>query len=87
MTAKVGAKGQVVIDKEIRDRLGVRPGWIALQRLVDDHVEISFVPPEHHRSLKGSLAPYMNFRIPGDDALEEAIARAWDAVADEAITD
>ena len=26
MTHKVGAKGQVVIPKEIRDRIGIRPG-------------------------------------------------------------
>jgi antitoxin PrlF len=26
MTRKVGAKGQVVIPKEIRDRIGIRPG-------------------------------------------------------------
>lgn len=87
MGTKVGAKGRVVIEKAIRDRLGVEPGWIALQHLVDDRVEIRFIPPGHHRSLKGSLAPYTGVCIEGDDALEEAIARAWDAVADEEIAD
>ena len=33
---KVGSKGQVVIAKEIRDELGIQPGWLALQRVVDD---------------------------------------------------
>jgi len=42
---KVGEKGQVVIDKTIRDRLGIGPGWLAIQRLVDNHVEIYFVGP------------------------------------------
>ena len=42
MANKVGTKGQIVIDKRIRDSLGIEPGWIALQTLVDDHVEIYF---------------------------------------------
>ena len=55
----VGRKGQIVIAKGIRERLGVEPGWIALQRLANDHVEVYFVPPEHERSLKGSLAQHV----------------------------
>ena len=47
--------GQVVIAKEIRDRLGIAPGWVALQRVVDDHVELYFLPPERRESLKGTL--------------------------------
>ena len=45
MRHKVGPKGQVVIKKEIRDKLGVEPGWEALQFLVNDHVEVYFLPP------------------------------------------
>ena len=61
---KVGEKGQVVIDKAIRDRLGIGPGWLAIQRIVDNHVEIYFVTPEHNRSLAGSLAPNTNVHLP-----------------------
>jgi bifunctional DNA-binding transcriptional regulator/antitoxin component of YhaV-PrlF toxin-antitoxin module len=64
----VGHKGQVVIAKEIRDRLGVEPGWLALQRLVGDHVELYFLPPEHRESLKGSLAKHIKRKVsPGDE--------------------
>jgi AbrB family looped-hinge helix DNA binding protein len=59
MANVVGQKGQVVIEKEIRDKLGVKPGWIALQMIKDNHVEIYFVPPEHNRSLMGSLRKYV----------------------------
>ena len=34
MAYMVGIKGQVVIAKEIRDRLGIEPGWLTLQRLL-----------------------------------------------------
>ena len=58
MTCTVGDQGEIVIEKELRDQLGIRPGWIALQRLVDNRIEIQFTPPVHDKSLKGSLAEY-----------------------------
>lgn len=78
MEYKVGPKGQVVIDKSIRDQLGVQPGSLAVQRLVDDHVEIYFLPPPHNRSLKGSLAKYAEGRPLPEAAFHEATERAWE---------
>jgi hypothetical protein len=69
---KVGLKGQVVIAKDIRQQLGVRPGWLAIQRVVDDHVELYFVPPEQTTSLKGSLAPFTKVRVPPGAAWDQA---------------
>jgi len=48
---RVGAKGQVVISKPTRDLLDIRPGFEALEQVVDDHVEIRFIPPPQERSL------------------------------------
>jgi AbrB family looped-hinge helix DNA binding protein len=80
--AKVGAKGQVVINKEIRDRLGVEPGWIAVQRVVGDHVEIRFLPPKHRRSLKGLLSPYVDRSLADSESWDRARETAWkDAVS------
>jgi bifunctional DNA-binding transcriptional regulator/antitoxin component of YhaV-PrlF toxin-antitoxin module len=77
MAHVVGPKGQVVISKEIRDRLGVERGWIALQRLVNDHVEVHFLPPEHRKSLKGILAKHARARVgPGKD-WDKARETAW----------
>jgi bifunctional DNA-binding transcriptional regulator/antitoxin component of YhaV-PrlF toxin-antitoxin module len=84
MAYLVGSKGQVVIAKEIRDRLGVKPGWVALQRLVGDRVEIYFLPPEHNRSLKGSLSERLQVHIPPGEAWEQARERAWEQAAKEA---
>ena len=75
----VGPKGQIVIAKEIRDRLGVKPGWLALQLLVDDHLEVRFLPPEHNESLAGILAPYI------DEAVTESLAnKDWREISDAA---
>ena len=83
MANVVGQKGQVVIAKEIRDKLGVEPGWLALQSIVDDHVEIYFVPPEHNRSLLGSLAPYTDVVIQPGEEWTKAKEDAWAAAARE----
>ena len=77
----VGQKGQVVIAKEIRDSLGIAPGWVALQRVVDDRVEIRFLPPDHQESLKGTLAPYITRQIPSSEELAEAKEQAWQRAA------
>lgn len=75
MASKVGSKGQVVIEKAIRDALAIAPGSIAVQRQVGDHVEMWFLPPEHDASLMGILAEHVT-RPVSDEALEEAIEAA-----------
>lgn len=82
MANKVGAKGQLVIEKEIRDRLEIETGSLAIQRIVDDHVEIYFLPAEHNRSLKGSLAPYVKQSSRGKD-WAQIKEEAWRAAAEE----
>ncbi len=77
---KVGTKGQIVIEKRIRDELGVEPGWHAIQRVVDGRVVISFVPPPHTESLMGIFANYVT-RTLSNDELEQAIERAADEAA------
>lgn len=81
MAYVVGSKGQIVIAKDIRERLGVEPGWTALQRLVGDHVEVYFLPPEHSRSLKGSLASQLKARVAPGDEWEQARDTAWKSAA------
>ena len=87
MSSKVGEKGQIVIEQEIRDQLRIEPGWIAVQRLVDGHLEVYFLPPEDDRSTAGRLAQSTSVRIPGDEALEEVIARSWETMPDEGLAE
>ncbi len=83
MTYVVGPKGQVVISKVIRDELGVQPGWLALQKLVDGHVELYFLPPEHDQSLAGSLAKYTNVTVGPGEEWTRAREHAWAEAASE----
>ncbi|MBM3946729.1 MAG: AbrB/MazE/SpoVT family DNA-binding domain-containing protein, partial [SAR202 cluster bacterium] len=73
--------GQVVIAKEIRARLGVKPGWAALQRVVGDRVEVISLPPEHNKSLKGTLARYVKHTVAHGAAWDRAREQAWRAAA------
>jgi bifunctional DNA-binding transcriptional regulator/antitoxin component of YhaV-PrlF toxin-antitoxin module len=77
MPNRVGAKGNIVIDKNIRDRLGVKPGWETVQLLQDGYVEVYFLPPVGPDTVFGRL------RVDGasewlkdDDRLHEATDRA-----------
>jgi bifunctional DNA-binding transcriptional regulator/antitoxin component of YhaV-PrlF toxin-antitoxin module len=73
----VGEKGQVVIEKPLREALGVQPGFVTVQTLVNDHLEIRFYPPEHTRSLRGALKKYAT-RVLSTDELREAREKAWE---------
>ena len=50
---KVGEQGEVVIDGRLREELGIGPGWFALQKVVDDRLEVEFLPPDHNESPAG----------------------------------
>lgn len=76
MSSVLGAKGQLVIEKPIREALGLGPGHLSVQRLVEDHVEIRFFPPEHDRSLRGVLAPLVHRKLP-PERWEEVRAAGW----------
>jgi bifunctional DNA-binding transcriptional regulator/antitoxin component of YhaV-PrlF toxin-antitoxin module len=78
MASIVGSRGQITLEKELRDELGIQPGWRVVQRRVDDRVELVFFPPRHRRSLLGALADPSGPSFPDEASLREAIDRAWE---------
>ncbi len=76
----VGSKGQVVITQPIREQLGVGPGWLTVQRIVGDHVELHFIPPPHRASLKGALSGHLE-RTVSEEEWERARDEAWASLA------
>ena len=76
MGHRVGTKGQVVIAKEIRDRLGIEPGAETVQTIVDGHVELHFIPKRGRKSLRGALAKYVTHPV-SDEQLREWRQEAW----------
>ena len=81
MSTTVGTKGQITIEKQIRDALGVKPGWRAIQSVENGRAVILFRPPKHNRSLAGILADKTNVRFETNEDLEAAIELAWEEAA------
>ena len=79
---KVGEKGEIVIGEELREKLGIGPGWRAYQFVEDGHLIIYFRPPDDGKPLAGSLSKYVNEsnRIGDDewgDEFHKITEKAW----------
>jgi AbrB family looped-hinge helix DNA binding protein len=80
MTSTVGERGQVTIEKAIREELGVYAGDQAVQRVENGRVIIEFVPAPHRRSLAGALRHKV--RPVADDGDWEAVRARADSMPD-----
>jgi hypothetical protein len=81
MASQVSTRGQITIDRAARRALSVRPGMIAVQVVVDDHLQVYFIPARHRRSLFGRLPPRETASTDDWEALEEQAARSIAAEA------
>ena len=76
MANVVGERFQITIDKEVRAKLGIKPGDRAIERVEDGRLVVSFMPAPHSESLRGI------FHRPGMKPIEnwrELKDRAWAA--------
>lgn len=73
MSNIVGERYQITIGKGVREELGIRPGDLAIERVEDGRLLVSFVPRAHRESLLGIL------REPGGTAITD-----WGAVMEDA---
>lgn len=55
LTAKTSSKGQIVIPKELRDRLGITPGTLVQLKLAKGKIEVRPLPDDPIAALRGSL--------------------------------
>lgn len=75
MTSKVGERGQITIEKAIREELGIYAGDETVQRIEDGRIVIDVIAGRHRRSLAGTLRDKIG-RTPDDES--------WPALRDAA---
>jgi len=52
---KTSSRGQIIIPKEIRDKLGIGPGRKVLMQVVGEHAEIVPLPDDPIKAMRGML--------------------------------
>ena len=55
---KTYAKGQIIMPKEIREKLGIKPGKFLSIKVVNDHAEIKPLPDDPIEFLTGVFASH-----------------------------
>jgi AbrB family looped-hinge helix DNA binding protein len=76
MASRVGERGQITLEKRIREELGIRAGDEAIQRIENGRIVVEVVPGRHSRSLAGAAAPHIT-RQPSDESWEVLRDAAW----------
>lgn len=77
MTSRVGERGQITIEKAIRDQLGIYAGDETVQRIEGARIIIEVIPGRHSRSLAGVLRARTT-RTPPDESWAELRRAAWE---------
>ena len=74
--SRVGERGRITIDRDIREELGLHTGDETVQRVEDGRIVIEVVPGRNRRSLLGVRAADANPPADGSpDAIRDAAPR------------
>ena len=76
MPGVVGERGQITIEKAVREELGVYAGDRTVQRVESGRLVVEFIPGPHRRSLAGALREKVE--PPPDETWETLRAAAWE---------
>lgn len=79
MSNVVGERFQITIDKKVRTELGIQPGDLAVERVQNGKLVVTFMPKPHHRSQLGALRPYIKGPIEPITDWAAYKDRAWAA--------
>ena len=77
MTSRVGERGQITIEKAIREELAIYAGDETVQRVEAGRIVIEVIPGRHRRSMAGALADKIG-RTPPDESWEALRDAAWE---------
>jgi AbrB family looped-hinge helix DNA binding protein len=76
VSSRVGERGQITIEKSIREELAIYAGDEAVQRIQDGRIVIDVIPGRHRRSMAGSLRDKVG-RAPPDESWRALRDAAW----------
>src|SRR4029079_8036408 len=79
MSSRVGERGQITIEKSIRDELAIYAGDETIQRVEDGRIVIEVIPGRHRRSLAGVLR-HRRARTPTDESWDAIRQAAWETL-------
>ena len=77
MASRVGERGQITLEKGIREELGIYAGDEAIQRVEGGRIVIEIVPGRHRRSLAGVLRDKVG-ALPADETWAALRSAAWE---------
>jgi bifunctional DNA-binding transcriptional regulator/antitoxin component of YhaV-PrlF toxin-antitoxin module len=85
MANVVGERYQITIDRRVRAELGVKPGDLAVERVEEGRLVVTFMPAPHDRSLLGALrrggtAPVIDWQQLKDDSWRARTAEIVDGM-------
>jgi AbrB family looped-hinge helix DNA binding protein len=76
MSSRVGERGQITIEKSIREELEIYAGDETVQHVEDGRIVIEVIPGRHRRSLAGTLRDKVR-RRPADETWSILREAAW----------